>query len=177
MVTGRKAGEAAAELAESRGRAEVSGAEVEEGMEAVMSPLGRDGPEPLVLKGEVGELLWAEAGVQRDADGLESALDEVRRVEEKLEAAGAPDTLKYNHGLLAYLDLRNMLLCSEAVLSSGLHRTESRGAHRRADRPGRDDALYNVTCSLSGGRPSTALSRVPGAPVSINTGPPWPRTR
>jgi succinate dehydrogenase / fumarate reductase flavoprotein subunit len=45
---------------------------------------------------------------------------------------------QYNPGWHLALDLRNMLMVSEAVASSALLRTESRGGHTREDHPGLD---------------------------------------
>ena len=45
---------------------------------------------------------------------------------------------QYNPGWHLALDLRNMLVVSEAVASSALLRTESRGGHTREDHPGLD---------------------------------------
>ena len=44
----------------------------------------------------------------------------------------------YNPGWNLVFELRNMLVCSEAVARSALQRTESRGAHARLDHPGLD---------------------------------------
>ena len=82
-------------------------------------------PEPQPdLEQALRDLMWAEVGVIRSADGLERALDEIDRIEEKA-AQGASE-------------LRSMLTVSRLVAESALARTESRGGHFRADHPETD---------------------------------------
>jgi succinate dehydrogenase / fumarate reductase flavoprotein subunit len=53
---------------------------------------------------------------------------------------------KYNPGWHLAIDLRNMLLVSEAVARAALERTESRGGHTREDYPMTD---YNFWGKLN----------------------------
>ncbi len=79
--------------------------------------------------------VWQGVGVVRTAEDLEHAL---RRLAEIRAQAEASET---GYGdLPAALDLRSMLLTAEATVRSALLRTESRGAHQRADYPETDPA-------------------------------------
>jgi succinate dehydrogenase / fumarate reductase flavoprotein subunit len=73
-----------------------------------------------------------------------------------MELAGRIDHIsveghrQYNPGWHLALDLRNMLIVSEAVAKAAMERKESRGGHTRDDYPMTDDhwAKLNVIASL-----------------------------
>ena len=50
-------------------------------------------------------------------------------------SAGAGTQRSFNPGWHLWMDLRNMLVCAEAIARAALRRTESRGAHSRLDFP------------------------------------------
>ena len=73
---------------------------------------------------------------------------------------------QYNPGWHLALDLRNMLLVSEAVARAALERKESRGGHTRDDYPMTDYDFWgkrNVIVELDERRPrrACATSRCP----------------
>jgi succinate dehydrogenase / fumarate reductase flavoprotein subunit len=61
----------------------------------------------------------------------------------------------YNYELTTYLEVGSMLDCAEATALAAHIRTESRGAHRRADFPRRDDSSW---------RAHTVVKLVDGSP-------------
>ncbi|MBL8141961.1 MAG: L-aspartate oxidase [Acidobacteria bacterium] len=79
-------------------------------------------PEPDIEQ-QIRETMWANVGVVRDATGLERAIADVDALAPR--AAG-------------HLVARNMLDVARLVAESALARTESRGAHYRADYPDAD---------------------------------------
>jgi succinate dehydrogenase/fumarate reductase flavoprotein subunit len=89
-------------------------------------------------------------GPLRSAAGLQDALQRVLDLREACGALPAP------HGLdprwIDLHDLRNMRLVAECVTRAALDRTESRGAHQRADFPEASDAWQrHQRIRLSGG--------------------------
>ncbi len=72
------------------------------------------------------------------------------------------NSLVWNNDLLDALETDNLLFLATATLNSALNRTESRGAHFRADFPGRDDKNW-LTHSLAtvGANGAVALSTRP----------------
>jgi len=89
-------------------------------------------PQPLA-PAEIRDLMWRRAGLFRDRAGLEEAVS-------KLEAASAvvhPDTPDGR-------SLRRLTTVSRLIARAALRRTESRGAHFRADYPTRDDERWKV---------------------------------
>jgi len=76
--------------------------------------------------------MTAGAGVLRSAESLEHTLDVLERVSASLPAGAADPATE---------EVRNLALVARAISLAALTRTESRGAHTRADHPARDPAL------------------------------------
>jgi succinate dehydrogenase / fumarate reductase, flavoprotein subunit len=95
----------------------------------------RDGATQRALIASLQETVWEGAGVVRTDPGLQQALTGLERIRHAAETGltGAPD-------LAAALDLQSMLLTAEATVRAAQLRTESRGAHQRAEHPETDPA-------------------------------------
>jgi succinate dehydrogenase / fumarate reductase flavoprotein subunit len=92
------------------------------------------------LKNELGETMDRHVAVFRDKDGLDQALQVVKRLQEEYKLIAIDDRGSvFNQDVIAALELGFMLDCAEATVVSAIHRTESRGAHYRTDSPERDD--------------------------------------
>ena len=102
--------------------------------------------------------------VFRDAEGLQTALDTVRRLKEEYQGVAIDDRGSvFNQDLLGAIELGYMLDCAEATVISAIHRTESRGAHFRTDFPERNDEewLKHINLTLGGdGEPHISYSPV-----------------
>jgi L-aspartate oxidase len=70
-------------------------------------------------------LMWDEAGIVRDEEGLRSAA----RTLSAWQAMLASPVDRPQH------ELANLVLVARLVVDAALHRTESRGAHYRTDFP------------------------------------------
>lgn len=82
-------------------------------------------------------------GVFRDDERLRMALSDVKRLQERMQKARIMDKSKrFNTDLLGALETDHLLTFSEVIVSSGLARTESRGAHFRTDHAKRDDEAW-----------------------------------
>lgn len=90
---------------------------------AAPSPIGSIGSSPVL--DQVRAALWGGAGVVRHRAGMEAALDALAGLD--CDAAHDPRA-------------RSALVVARLVLSAGLARTESRGAHFRSDHPALDPA-------------------------------------
>ena len=93
--------------------------------------------------------------VFRDAEGLQTALETVKRLKEEYEGVAIDDRGSvFNQDLLGAIELGYMLDCAEATVISAIHRTESRGAHFRTDFPERNDEEWlkhiNLTLGADG---------------------------
>ncbi len=84
------------------------------------------------LRMRLRDLMWESVGIVREGGLLEAALDEI---EEMLAAAGDTHTADA-------VELRNLLEVGRLIVTSALHRRESRGLHYRSDHPEPDDAHF-----------------------------------
>jgi L-aspartate oxidase len=80
----------------------------------------------------VRRTMWERVGLVRDASGLEEALGAFAELERELPVSA--------RALLSVLETRNLLTVARLVATAALARTESRGAHFRADHPAADPA-------------------------------------
>jgi len=79
----------------------------------------------------IQELMWACAGIERDAEGLQQGLQTVRAWPLAEEPGSRPA-----------FERQQLALLGSLVLEAALRRTESRGAHFRRDYPARDDVHW-----------------------------------
>ena len=95
------------------------------------------------LRTELGATMDRYVAVFRDADGLNTALEIVSRLQEEYKDVAIDDRGSvWNQDVIAALELGFMLDCAEATVISAIHRTESRGAQYRTDFPERNDAEW-----------------------------------
>ena len=135
----------------------------------------QDGRERVAhLRTEMQSAMEAGAGIYRDAGGLESAIGVIGELRERYRDVALDDRSRtFNTELVAGLELANLLDVAEAILHSGLKRTESRGAHQRTDYPDRDDERF-LAHSLAV-RSERGPPRIEYAPVTITRWPPAER--
>jgi len=102
--------------------------------------------EVMELFSELQELMWEHAGILRSEESLQAGLD---KLEELREQTAEMDIGPVTSDSFEFaLDITFMQIAAEAVLRSGLGRTESRGAHYRTDYPETDpDWRRNIYCS------------------------------
>jgi succinate dehydrogenase / fumarate reductase, flavoprotein subunit len=110
-------------------------------------------------------------GIFRTSGDLEEAIGHIgtlRKRWAKVQTSGAP---AYNPGWNLVFELRNMLICSEAVARSALQRTESRGAHARLDHPGTDGewGKRNSTVSQDGDEMRVTAQPLPEMPDDLRS--------
>jgi L-aspartate oxidase len=90
-----------------------------------MLPPPEPGEAPYPTLTALQTLMWEQAGIVRDEEGLESAA----RVLSAWQAMVPIPSNRAQH------ELDNLLLIARLVVDAALHRTESRGAHFRSDFP------------------------------------------
>jgi succinate dehydrogenase / fumarate reductase flavoprotein subunit len=86
-------------------------------------------------------MMQANVGIVRNEPEMKHALEALKSLAERARSVGVTGHREYNPGWHTALDLRNLLIVSEAVTRAALDREESRGAHFREDRPAKDPAL------------------------------------
>lgn len=92
------------------------------------------------LRKELQKTMDSQVGVFRTGPGLKTALDEIRKLKQRLPGVKVEDRGHiYNTDLLSCLEVDNLLDLAEIIVTGALARNESRGAHSRRDFPKRDD--------------------------------------
>ncbi|HSO99080.1 MAG TPA: FAD-binding protein [Solirubrobacteraceae bacterium] len=127
------------------------------------------------IKRELGETMDKYCAVFRDAEGLASALEIVRRLKEEAHTAHVDDHgLIFNQDVIGAIELGYMLDCAEAIVVAAQERKESRGAQSRTDFPERNDEdwLKHIDISVNG----TDVPKVSYSPVTITRWQPEARS-
>lgn len=141
LVFGRRAGDAAAAYADELGSARpaVSEADVKTAQESALAPFAVEGGEnPYTIQSDLQQSMNDLVGIIRTASELEQSLEAIEALKQRARSMVVEGHRQYNPGWHLALDLRNMLLVSEAIAKAALARQESRGGHTRDDFPGPD---------------------------------------
>ena len=106
-------------------------------------------------------------GIIRTESELREALAAIEELKERAKRMSVDGHRQYNPGWHLALDLRNMLLVSEAIAKAALARQESRGGHTRDDFPGPNPEWggKNLVVSLADDRESVMLNPQPLPPM------------
>ena len=167
VVFGTKVGEAAAKYAKTASKKSFPPAKLsdeEKRIAAIAS--GNSSDDSLgKIHTELGKLMDEKVGLIRDHAGLQQALDQIKRLKERSGKLRVRNTSRiYNYELTGYLELGSMLILAEIVTQAALARTESRGAHHRADFPQKDDHNWrnHTLVSLAQGEPRWNKKAVAG---------------
>ena len=138
LVFGRRAGLHAA--AKRAAPAPIPDAEVEATMRGALAPFEHEGGEnPFAVQSALQAVMQRNAGIIRDKSGLETALTELEKLKGRARKVGISGSREYNPGWHTAIDVRSLLVVSEATARAALERTESRGAHTRSDYPDSDE--------------------------------------
>ena len=125
----------------------------------------RNGRRVAEIREELGRCMDEYVAVFRDEDGIQTALDTVRRLKEEAKTVAIDDKGSiFNQDLFGAIELGFMLDNAECVCIGALERKESRGAQFRTDFPERNDEewLKHITVSRNGDEPELGE-----APVTI----------
>ena len=143
LIFGRRSGVDAAERAKGRDQKHVSHSELRSEEARVAEILGREkgsGRRVSEIRTELGQTMDGHVAVFREAEGLNTALETVKRLQEEAEGCYIDDKGSiFNQDVLGAIELGYMLDCAEATCVGAIHRTESRGAQFRTDFPERND--------------------------------------
>jgi len=158
MVFGRKVGERAARYAASASRRSFPESRLsqEEKRLGGLAPADSPGDSLGKIHSDLGQFMNEKVGLVRDEVGLKEALDWIQALKERHRSIGVRNPSRiYNYELTNYLELGAMLNVAEVVTLAARARTESRGAHRRADFPERDDRnrAFHTRVRLEQGSP------------------------
>ncbi len=95
------------------------------------------------IHSELGPLMNEKVGLIRNHTELQEALGQIQSLKDRYSRLRVKNPSRiYNYELTSYLELGSMLTLAELVALAAHARTESRGAHQRADFPERDDTNW-----------------------------------
>lgn len=109
---------------------------IEETIALCRQPLDRPAGRIDDVRTELWDHMWEDAGIIRDADSLGRAKNKLAELDAQLDTVGvAESNLAYNLTWHDWLNLKNLILVSKAVVAAATAREDSRGAHYRTDFP------------------------------------------
>src|SRR5437588_175069 len=167
LVFGRRAGLHAA--AKRGAPPSIPDAEVEATMREALQPFERDGENPFAVQSALQAVMQRHASIIRDKSGLETALTELEKLKRRAGNVGITGSREYNPGWHTAIDLRSLLVVSEATARAALERTESRGAHTRSDYPDSDErqAREQIVIKKEGERMVVRREAQPPLPADL----------
>jgi len=152
LVLGKLAGEhAATYVGGLAARPTVADADIDSAGNAALAPFEREGGEnPYAVQHDLQDTMHNLVGIIRNADEINDALGKIAVLKGRVATLSVEGHRQYNPGWHLSIDLKNMLLVSEAIARAALDREESRGGHTRDDYPASDPAwgMLNVLCRL-----------------------------
>ena len=126
------------------------------------------------IRRELGETMDRHVAVFRDEEGIKTALETVRRLQEEARTAYIDDRgAVFNQDVMGAIELGFMLDCAECTCVGALERTESRGAQFRTDFPERNDDEWLRHIDLTRGEDGPEISY---SDVTITQWQPMERT-
>jgi succinate dehydrogenase / fumarate reductase flavoprotein subunit len=145
IVFGRRAGKHIAEYcqgAEFLKLPDNPAGEIESELERIRTADGSH--KPYQIRREMQESMMEHVGVFRTAEGMQTAVETLRRLKEQFRIDLSIDDRgkRFNSDLLEAWELGCLLDIAEVTAASALAREESRGAHSREDFPKRDDEQW-----------------------------------
>jgi succinate dehydrogenase / fumarate reductase flavoprotein subunit len=169
LVFGKRAGEAASayvrQLRGSGGNVVVAEADIRKAADSALAPFAVEGGEnPYTIQQDLQQSMNDLVGIIRTGAELEQSLREIEAFKERARTMAVEGHRQYNPGWHLAIDLRNMLIVSEAIAKAALARQESRGGHTRDDYPATDHEVWgtkNLVVTLNAGGTGVDLSEKP----------------
>jgi succinate dehydrogenase / fumarate reductase flavoprotein subunit len=166
LIFGRRAGVHAADRAKQIRGGRPSKAVLTDQQREIAELMGRErgsGRRVSEIRHELGETMDRYIAVFRDEQGINTALEIVKRLQEEAQSAYIDDRSDvFNQDLLGAFELGYMLDNAECTCVAALERKESRGAQYRTDFPERNDEdwLKHIDLERTDDGPEISYSEV-----------------
>lgn len=135
LVFGERAGNNAASYATTQSSQPFTSNEI---LSTVENTSGLDKDLISATKDTIRETLWENVGIERNSDGLEQALNDLKEIGIEINLSpSSPTSLQTTDAALC--EAINMLQVAWIITQAALARTESRGGHYRSDFPEQND--------------------------------------
>ncbi|MDZ4771568.1 MAG: fumarate reductase/succinate dehydrogenase flavoprotein subunit [Planctomycetota bacterium] len=136
IVFGKRAGEYAAKFAKENRSGSIDEKAVEETAKRVLQPFERaSGENPYTIQHELQDSMQDLVGIVRTQSEMERGLEKVHALQKRAANVKVEGNREYNPGWHTALDIKNLLIVSEALTRCAMERKESRGAQFRDDFP------------------------------------------
>ena len=150
LVFGKRAGEFAAKFANENSLGTIDKGPIDRTARQALASFERsDGENPYAIQGDLQELMQHNVGIVRNETEMQHALAQLSQLKERASRVGVTGNREYNPAWHTALDLKNLLIVSEAITRAALERKESRGAQFREDYPDKDERFANVNTIVS----------------------------
>lgn len=171
LVFGKLAGEHAAKYAKSNGAGRVHDDQLRDAERRALEPFDHGieggGESPYAIQHDLQDIMQDYVGIVRTHDEMERALHGIDLLKNRAKKAAAIGHREFNPGWHTAIDLRNLLICAEAISRAAIMRQESRGAQFRDDFPDKSGewAKWNLL-SRRGGDGSMQIVKEPIRPLT-----------
>jgi len=172
LVFGRIAGLHSARYAKEQTQLpSLDAGEIQDAAQEALAPFNRhEGPNPFQLHEELKDMMQTHVGIIRTEEDLSEGLRQLEALRERSRTIRIDGNRHYNSGWHETIDMRNLLIVSEAMARAALLRKESRGAHARDDFPETDKehfAKVNIVSRQHGSTMEVAEIPLPPVPDEI----------
>ena len=144
LVFGKLAGDGATSYVSSfEGKLEYRNEDTAHILRAATDILNREnGENPYLVHEKLQNIMQEKVGIVRTGDELREGLEKLQDIKTDIDNVCSSASPQFNPGWNEALDLKNLIVASEAVTLAALMREESRGAHTRLDFEGeREEGL------------------------------------
>jgi succinate dehydrogenase / fumarate reductase flavoprotein subunit len=163
VVFGKRAGEFAAQFAKANSPGTIDNDVIEQVAREGVAPFERSSDEnPYTVQRDLQEIMQSNVGIVRNEAEMQAALEKLKSLAERASRAGVEGHREFNPGWHTALDLKNLMIVSEAITRAAIERKESRGAQFRDDYPDKADRFAKV---------NTMISKAPDGSMQIRLEP------
>src|SRR6266508_283181 len=170
LVFGKRAGEAAAQYAQTATHGTIDETQIREESEILLAPFESSGTEnPYLLTQELQAAMQEGAMIARTEEGLSQCLSQVLELQRRAKNLHIDGSRLFNPGWHTAREIRFMLKISEIIVRCALERRESRGAQWRTDYPDPDPewAGKNLIATKDGDAVKITTRPVPQIPAEL----------
>jgi len=174
QVFGKIAGSSASEFATNASFPKLDRDIIEKEYSRIIAPLERkEGVSSFAQKGDLQKIMWDKAGIVRNEQGLNEALQFIKNQQEIANSKLFVNNkaTRYNTEWISALELHDMLIVAEMIVRSAIIRRESRGAHYRSDYPTLNNEEYFVNFMVKQQNNHMVLEKIPV--IITKWIPPW----
>ncbi len=168
LVFGQRAGKYAAEFARENANGAIDDGQIDAAVSETLAPFDREnsGENPFDIQYELQDRMQELVGIVRNEGDMQRALEVIDDLRQRSGKVSVIGNREYNPGWHTALDLKFLMIVSEAVARAALERKESRGAHFREDFEEKDEAFGNLNITQhKGDDGEMVINRVPVTPL------------